>query len=79
MQLEATKGELYGIEAHLKVSLHSVQSRARGIQNGVVCVEVDQRITSSERGLHSGEGTVRFKMVGNLFVNLAFKYFRKTG
>ena len=25
-----------------------VQRRARGIQNGVVCVEVDQRITSSK-------------------------------
>ena len=25
-----------------------VQQRARGIQNGVVCIEVDERITSSE-------------------------------
>jgi hypothetical protein len=28
--------------------VNSVQRRARGIQNGVVCVEVDQRITSSK-------------------------------
>ena len=27
---------------------NSVQRRARSIQNGVVCVEVDQRITSSK-------------------------------
>jgi hypothetical protein len=39
---------LYGTEAHLEVSSHSVQRRARGIQNGVVCVEVDERITSSK-------------------------------
>jgi hypothetical protein len=42
-QLEATEGDLYGIEARLEVSIqHSVQRRARSIQNGVVCVEVDQ-------------------------------------
>ena len=46
--LEATEGELYGIEAHLEVSQHSVQRRARGIQNGVGCGEVAQRSTSSE-------------------------------
>ena len=34
---------------------------------------------SSETGLHSGEGTVGFKMVSDLFVNLAFEYFRKAG
>jgi hypothetical protein len=28
--------------------VNSVQRRARGIQNGVVCVEVDQRLTSSK-------------------------------
>ena len=28
--------------------VNSVQRRASGIQNGVVCVEVDQRITRSE-------------------------------
>ena len=28
-------------------------------------------MTSSETRLHSGEGTVGFEMVGNLFVNLA--------
>ena len=28
-------------------------------------------MTSSETRLHSGEGTVRFEMVSNLFVNLA--------
>jgi hypothetical protein len=42
--LEATEGELYGIEACLEVS----PKRARSIQNGVVYVEVDQRITSSK-------------------------------
>jgi hypothetical protein len=36
-------------------------------------------MTSSETRLHSGEGTVRFKMVVNLFVNLAFKDLRKAG
>ena len=50
-QLEATGGELYGIEAHLEVSYHSVQRKARSIQNGVVCVEVDQRITSSKSSI----------------------------
>ena len=29
-------------------------------------------MTSSETRLHSGEGTVGFEMVGDLFVNLAF-------
>jgi hypothetical protein len=29
----------------------SVQSRARSIQNGVVCVEVDQRLTSSKSNI----------------------------
>ena len=29
-------------------------------------------MTSSETRLHSGEGAVRFEMVGNLFVNLTF-------
>jgi hypothetical protein len=28
--------------------VNSVQRRARNIQNGVICVEVDQRITSSK-------------------------------
>ena len=36
-------------------------------------------MTSSETGLHSGKGTVGFKMVGDLFINLAFKDFRKAG
>ena len=36
-------------------------------------------MTSSEPRLHSGEGTVGFEMVGNLFVNLAFKDLRKAG
>ena len=31
--------------------VNSVQRRARSIQNGVVCVEVDQRITSSKSGI----------------------------
>jgi hypothetical protein len=39
---------LYGIEARLKVCLHGVRRRAGCIQNGVVCIEVDQRITSSK-------------------------------
>ena len=30
-------------------------------------------MTSSETRLHSGEGAVGFEMVGDLFVNLAFK------
>ena len=36
-------------------------------------------VTSSETRLHSGEGTVGFEMVGDLFVHLAFKDFRKAG
>jgi hypothetical protein len=36
-------------------------------------------MTSSETRLHSGEGTVGFEMVGNLFVNLAFEELRKAG
>ena len=36
-------------------------------------------MTSSETRLHSGEGVVGFEMVGDLFVNLAFKDFRKAG
>ena len=36
-------------------------------------------MTSSETRLHSVEGTVGFEMVGNLFVNLAFKDLRKAG
>jgi hypothetical protein len=36
-------------------------------------------VTSSETRLHSREGTVGFEMVGDLFVNLAFEYFRKAG
>ena len=32
---------------------------------------------SSETRLHSGEGTVGFKMVGDLFIILAFKDFKK--
>ena len=37
-------------------------------------------MTSSETRLHSGEGTVGFEMVGDLFVNnLAFEDFRKAG
>jgi hypothetical protein len=36
-------------------------------------------MTSSETRLHSGEGTVGFEMVSDLFVNLAFKDFRKDG
>jgi hypothetical protein len=31
--------------------VNSVQRRARSIKNGVICVEVDQRITSSESGI----------------------------
>ena len=34
-------------------------------------------MTSSETKLHSGEGTVGFKMGSDLFVNLAFEDFRK--
>ena len=36
-------------------------------------------MTSSETSLHSREGTMGFEMVGDLFVNLAFKDFRKAG
>ena len=34
-------------------------------------------MTSSETGLHSGEGTVGFEMVGDLFAHLGFEDFRK--
>ena len=37
------------------------------------------RMTSLETRLHSGEGTVGFEMVGDLFVNLAFEDLRKAG
>ena len=36
-------------------------------------------MTSSETRLHSGEGTVGFKMVGDLFVNLDFEDLGKAG
>ena len=36
-------------------------------------------MSSSEIRLHSGEGTVGFEMVGDLFINLAFEDFRKAG
>jgi hypothetical protein len=36
-------------------------------------------MSSSETRLHSGEGTVGFEMVGNLFLNLAFEDLRKAG
>ena len=36
-------------------------------------------MTSSETRLHSGEDTVGLEMVSDLFVNLAFKDFRKAG
>jgi hypothetical protein len=36
-------------------------------------------VTSSETRLNSGEGTVRFEMVADLFVNLSFVDFRKAG
>ena len=36
-------------------------------------------MTSSETRLNSGKGTVGFKMVGDLFVNLAFEDFRNAG
>ena len=36
-------------------------------------------MTGSEDGLHSGDGTVGFEMVSDLFVNLAFEDFRKAG
>ena len=32
---------------------------------------------SLETRLHSGDGTVGFEMVGDLFINLAFEDFRK--
>jgi hypothetical protein len=44
---EATEGVLYGIWRFVT----SVQRKARCIQNGVVCVEVDQRITSSKSNI----------------------------
>ena len=34
-------------------------------------------MTSSETRLHSGEGTVGFEVVGNLFFDLAFEDLRK--
>jgi hypothetical protein len=36
-------------------------------------------LTSSETGLYSGEGTVGFEKVSDLFVNLAFEDFGKAG
>jgi hypothetical protein len=36
-------------------------------------------VTGLDTGLHSGEGTVGFEMVSDLFINLAFKDFRKAG
>ena len=36
-------------------------------------------MTGSETGLHSGEGTVGFEMVSDLFINVAFEDFRKAG
>ena len=36
-------------------------------------------MTSSETRLHSGEGMVGLEMVGDLFVDLAFKDLRKAG
>ena len=36
-------------------------------------------MTSSETRLHSGECTVWFEMVGDLFVNLASEDFRRAG
>ena len=42
---------MYGIEACLEGCLHSVQRRAGSIQNGVVCVQLDQRLTSSKSDL----------------------------
>ena len=36
-------------------------------------------MNSSETGLHSGEGTVGFEMVSDLFVTLALEDFRKAG
>ena len=42
------KESCMALKLALEGCLHSVQRRARSIQNGVVCVEVDQRITSSK-------------------------------
>ena len=36
-------------------------------------------MTSSETRLHVGEGMVGFEMVGDLFVNMAFKDVNKAG
>ena len=36
-------------------------------------------MTRSETRLHSGEGTVGFEMVSDLFVDLAFEDLRKAG
>ena len=36
-------------------------------------------MSSSETGLHSGEGTVGFEMVDDRFVQLAFEDFRLAG
>ena len=36
-------------------------------------------MTNSETRLHSGEGTVGFEMIGDLFVNLAFQDLRRQG
>ena len=51
---------LYGIEAYLEVCSHSVQIRASCIQNGVICVEVDQGITRSKSDIID----IREKRVG---------------
>ena len=49
-KLEDTEGVLYDIEPRL-VCQHSVLRKARCIQNGVVCVKVDQGITSSKNDI----------------------------
>ena len=36
-------------------------------------------MTSLETGFQSGEGTVGFEMVNDLFINLAFEDFREAG
>ena len=36
-------------------------------------------MTSSESGLNNREGMVGFEMVSDLFINMAFKDFRKAG
>ena len=36
-------------------------------------------MTCLETRVHSGDGTVGFEVVSDLFVNLAFEYFRKAG